>query len=72
MQLLALAGRGAGDQDGAAGRPHEPDGGLDERRFARAIGPEQAEQLACADLEVDAPQCLDPAAVAPEPDTEAA
>ena len=38
----------------AGGRPHEPAGDLDERRLAGAVGPEQAEQLALADLEVDA------------------
>ena len=34
--------------------PHEPAGDLHERRLARAVGPEQPDELALADLEVDA------------------
>ena len=38
------------------GRAHEPAGDLDERRLAGAVGSEQADELALADLEVDAAQ----------------
>ena len=46
--------RGGRDPRAAAGRLHEPAGDLHQRRLAGAVGAEQADQLAGADLEVDA------------------
>ena len=42
----------------AGGRPHEPAGDLHQRRLARAVRAQQAEQLARPELEVDAAQRL--------------
>ena len=48
------AGRCAADLRLAGRRPDEPAGDLDERRLAGAVRPEQPDELALADLEVDA------------------
>src|SRR5206468_7165832 len=48
----------AGDACLAAGGAHEADGDLDKRRLAGAVRPEQADELAFADGEVDAAQRL--------------
>ena len=53
------ARRGAADL-GRAGRGRDqPAGDLHERRLAGSVRPEEPDQLALADLEVDAAECLD-------------
>ena len=47
------AGAGAADLGPSAGRPDEPAGDLDQRRLARPVRAEQADELALVDLEVD-------------------
>ena len=56
----------------AGARAHEPAGDLRQRRLARAVGPEQADQLALADLEVDAAQRLRRAVALVQPGRRAA
>ena len=51
---LARSGRCAAHLARSAARAHEPAGDLHERRLARPVGSEQPDQLACADLQVDA------------------
>jgi hypothetical protein len=50
---VAAAGRGAGDLRLATRGPHQAAGDLDQRRLAGAVGPEQSDELARSDLEVD-------------------
>ena len=52
------ARRGAADLRAAARRPHEAARDLDERGLPRAVRPEQAEELAVTDLELDARERL--------------
>src|SRR5439155_1539057 len=56
---LARAGGQPADLGGAAGRADEAAGDLDERRLAGAVGPEQSDQLALANLEIDPSERLD-------------
>src|SRR4051812_31302264 len=51
----------------ASGRAHEPDGDLHEGRFARAVRAEEPDELALADLEVDALQRIDRAVALAKP-----
>src|SRR5215218_2026409 len=52
------AGRAPADLDRSRARPDQPAGDLHQRRLAGAVGPEQPEQLAGAELEVDSAQRL--------------
>ena len=52
------AGPRARDLGLAGSRPDEPDRDLDERRLARAVRAEQADELALADLQIDPRECL--------------
>ncbi len=47
------------DPDRSGGRPLEPRQGIDERRLARSVRPDQAEDLALLEVEVDALDRLD-------------
>ena len=68
-QLGQIAERRPGGARARAARPrprprppalaHEPDKDLDERRLPGAVRPEQADELALPDLEIDASQRLD-------------
>ena len=49
-------GRGAAHAHGPRRRADEPRGALDQRRLARAVGPEQADELGLADRQVDPAQ----------------
>ena len=55
---LARAGGRAADLHLAGARPHQAAGDLHERRLPGAVRPEQADELAGADLDVDAAQRL--------------
>ena len=55
----ARSGARARDLGVAAGRAHEPDGDLHERRLAGAVRAEQADQLPLADLQIDTFQRFD-------------
>ena len=50
------AGGGAAHAHGARRGPHEPGRALDQRRLARAVGPQQADELGLADRQVDPAQ----------------
>ncbi len=52
-----------GHDDPAFAGIHQAADDRDERRLARAIGPEQGEDLALLDLQVDAPERLEPIGV---------
>ena len=56
---LRRAGGRAGEPRLAAGRADQPARDLDQRRLAGAVGPEQPDELAVADLEADALEGLD-------------
>src|SRR2546423_73604 len=57
----------SGDLRRTSGRAHEPEGDLHESRFARAVRAEEPDELAFADFEVDALQCIDRAVTLAEP-----
>jgi hypothetical protein len=44
----------AGDRHGAGGRNHQPADDVDQRRLAGAVGAEERQDFALADVEVDA------------------
>jgi hypothetical protein len=68
---LERAGAGAVDLGRAPRRADEAAGDLDQRRLPGAVGPEQADELAVSDIEVDAGEGLDrPVALCEPPNGE--